>query len=599
MRSAAPAAPRMTPNRPRSVTDRPKRRAPDGLLPGIVLGLLLSAGFAGIWASTPAAFPVLAGEGGAHLAATIAPARSGACPNGTVLNASSGNFSLVVCIRAVPTLGPTAFGVFQNVSGGTSPYDFQIAWGDGSTYTNRSLGNLSSGAFHRYASNGTYTLTGSDIDGAFASLNYTTTVTAGSTPPALSVQLSARELGGRTSGPCGANVSACTQIAWAISGGSAPYDLLRLTFGDGSAYGGNTTIAATGSVVHVYPTVATVTTYTVQAIVGDPAISANATGTVSVQPLYNVLGGNATSSVRWLTASSFAATASNATMNLSVFGMLVPGPSWVGLSLNGTLRTTGNGSSVVGLSYGDRTGTSISLNRSGGGGFSATHNYTLSGPVALTANASLGGNASIAVVVPLNLTFSNRSSGGTGNNSSAGYPSAVEVTIAATPVTGPAPLPVQFSAYIDGGSPPFVVSWSLPGGNGSANGTGLSVIRVYASSGWYPATAFVYNTSTRFGTVLVGYGSVWVYVSPSNGSGGGGSGSGSGGSPNGSRYGPQGHPAPTMASLSGLVSNGLVDLAIAIAGVAAVVGYRRSRRSSPPGGGDSPVGRAPPVGPGA
>jgi hypothetical protein len=172
--------------------------------------------------------------------------------------------------------------------------------------------------------------------------------------------------------------------------------------------------------------------------------------------------------------------------------------------------------------------------------------------------------------------------GSGGNNSSGAYPTPVSVVVAADPVTGGRPLNVTFSAYIDGGSPPFTVRWSLPNGTGSGatNATGLMASAVYSVAGWFPATAFVYNTTNPYGTVLVGYGSVWVYVT------GGGGGSGNNSSNESIHPGTidssPGAPGNLMGFLDGTTFVALL-LALALGGVVgAILGFAFGRGGRPP-----------------
>jgi hypothetical protein len=168
-----------------------------------------------------------------------------------------------------------------------------------------------------------------------------------------------------------------------------------------------------------------------------------------------------------------------------------------------------------------------------------------------------------------------------GGNSSGSYPSAVSVWVGASPVTGPAPLATTLSAYISGGSPPFLVTWSLPGSNLTGNATGLMVSVSYSTGGWYPATAFVYNTTTAWGQVLVGYSGVWLYASGGSGGGGNGSGNGTGnGSGNGSGLTPIAGHLPGATTDAQLMAGSLI-LVAALAGavVGAVAGFRLGRRA--------------------
>jgi hypothetical protein len=195
------------------------------------------------------------------------------------------------------------------------------------------------------------------------------------------------------------------------------------------------------------------------------------------------------------------------------------------LVLNGTLIAWGGTPRfLASIWFGDGGSTNGSLANGSAFPFSNVYgsagNYTLVATV--TDSAGVTAHAALLITVP---------AGSSGNGSGPPHPAAVNVVVAATPVTGSVPLVVTFSAYINGGSPPFLVVWSLPGGNASLNATGLQAHQTYRGTGWYPATAFVYNTTSPYGTVIVGYGSVWVYATPAtNGSGGGnGSGNGTGG----------------------------------------------------------------------
>ncbi|MCI4334181.1 MAG: hypothetical protein L3K04_00875 [Thermoplasmata archaeon] len=233
------------------------------------------------------------------------------------------------------------------------------------------------------------------------------------------------------------------------------------------------------------------------------------------------------------------------------------------------------------MQFGDGYAANWSLN-STPGVFGTQHSYAFAGSY----NWSLGFRDAngTGVIVQLPLTVGPAGSGG-GNNSSARHPAPVSVVVAASPVTGSSPLAVVFSAYIDGGSPPFAVHWSLPNGSGNGTGsaTGLMASAFYSVAGWYPATAFVYNTTNAYGTVLVGYGSVWVYVT---------GGSGGNGSPNGSsnqsiRPGSAGAtPGGQGGMLGGLLAGTTfvaLLLALAFGGlVGAILGFAFGRGGRPP-----------------
>ncbi len=211
--------------------------------------------------------------------------------------------------------------------------------------------------------------------------------------------------------------------------------------------------------------------------------------------------------------------------------------------------------------------------------FYGSETYLIQGPFQVTVGAVAPGElAAVSYTLWVNIQ-----TGGGSNNSSGAHPAPVSVTVGASLVTGGAPLNTTLSAYIDGGSAPFVVTWSLPGSNATTNLTGLMVAVSYSSSGWYPATAFVYNTTSSFGQVLVGYGGVWLYVSGGNGSSGNGPGNGSG---NGSDH--RSGLTPITGHLAGsgltaaLVAEGLIGAAAAAgAVVGALGGFALGRRRHP------------------
>ncbi len=160
-------------------------------------------------------------------------------------------------------------------------------------------------------------------------------------------------------------------------------------------------------------------------------------------------------------------------------------------------------------------------------------------------------------------------------------PMPVSVVITATPLSGTAPLNVTLYANIAGGSPPFTVDWSLPTANGTGTPVGVEVEQTYSVAGWYPATAFVYNTTTAYGTVLVGFGSVWIDVLPSSNSSEG-PGNGTGDLPVIPRSQSGGSGGGGFIFWGG----GLVVVALSV-GVGGVTGYlfgatRVRGRSSPP-----------------
>lgn len=279
-------------------------------------------------------------------------------------------------------------------------------------------------------------------------------------------------------------------------------------------------------------------------------------------------------------------------LNETDLGNLSHGLSYLNFTAQG--YASGAPSSSLNVSYGD--GGFAVYYLVGNVSFVLSHTYTFNSPTTFNWTAVLRDtNGSqvelhLAAAVPL-------SSGGHGGGPPPPppYPTAIAVVVAATPVSGVAPLNVTLSAYLSGGSPPFQVVWSLPIGNATTlNRTGLEATVQYTSPGWYPATAFVYNTTSSYGTVLVGYGSVWVYVAAPHFPGGPGSGTNNT-SGNGS------HDVRTPGGISAIdaaASNPMfVAFLVAIglgAGVGGIVGYsfghgRGPRTREPPPGGEAPV----------
>lgn len=228
------------------------------------------------------------------------------------------------------------------------------------------------------------------------------------------------------------------------------------------------------------------------------------------------------------------------------------------------------------VQFGD--GTVWAMNLSGGTAV-ASHLYSPGGNYTFGVQVQDANGTVVSGGYPISVPFS--TSGG-GHRSP--YPASVSVVVDATPVTGPAPLTVTYSALISGGSAPFTVQWSLPGGNLSSNATGLAASQNYSAAGWYPATAFVYNVTSSYGSVLVGYGSVWVDVT---GPVGNASGNGSGHHP---VVPPSGGSTRLGAgSNSGQMMDGLLVALVVGSIVGIVVGYGVGKRRGPPRAPRGPV----------
>jgi hypothetical protein len=240
---------------------------------------------------------------------------------------------------------------------------------------------------------------------------------------------------------------------------------------------------------------------------------------------------------------------------------------------NVTLSGTTSSQVFVGVAFGNgKTISGLYPSNGSVGTFSSQYtpgNYTL---VVNVSNWAL--NATTGPMLTAVLAFQAQYS--VGGNASGAYPAAVSVWVGATPVTGPAPLATTLSAYISGGSPPFLVTWSLPGSSVTTNASGLMVSVSYATAGWYPATAFVYNTTNAYGVVLVGEGGVWIYAS-----GSGGNGSSGNGSPNGSGATPiSGGKLASGAVAGEIMTAGIVAVVVAGALLGGLGGFFAGRRTS-------------------
>ena len=367
---------------------------------------------------------------------------------------------------------------------------------------------------------------------------------------------------------------------------------VNVSYGDGNltgiaTAGGNGTVVSPFVAVHAYVTAGN-RTLTVRAALasGSPGpiqvstvlyvhflnTSGGGTGNASVGTSVQYLISNSTTSIVRLLAwngafranatfrSTAVAGADNASVVLLVSGAVAP------------VR--------VAFSWGDGNGTNATVNLtnltlSGG------HFYLLGGVVTgvqvrsyLIGLLAFDGNRTVlSVSANASVAFLPGVGGG-------GPPpaSSVTVTVDASPVTGTAPLTTTLSAFLSGGSPPFAVTWSLPGSNYTGNASGLLVPATYPNSGWYPATAFAYNTTTPSGWVLVGVGSIWIFVG-ANGSGGSGNGSGGNGS-NRSGLTPVHGGDSTLAALQTVESAGLLGAIVSGAVIGGAAGFAVGKRSS-------------------
>lgn len=494
--------------------------------------------------------------------------------------------------------------------GGRPNYTLVIEFGDGSSF-NRSLGLLQSGnVLHAYSAASGATsfpveVLLEDSAGTWYNQSFSYAPSYLNLPPTLASACASAAYCAQVNGRTGnfsvdsiliLNRSAGpTQPLWggldgAVGSGTVSYSI---------ALGDNNTISV-GSIPwnesyefsHSYALGATPSNVTwsavanfsggaavrLQATLPLPASSNNSSGGSGSSGIRQYYCGNATCEFAWSTLGPIQYRATLRMNNSS-------GP--YPLALNGTL-SRGAYPYVVSVGFGDGGGANATLGNGSGGNFQFSHLYSYAGLYQLGLDARDASNGTLQASIPVVVPGSNTSGR---NNSSGSYPAPVSVVVYPNPVTGSSPLTVNFEALIDGGSPPFTVRWSLPNGNGSgpSNVTGLSVSATYSQSGWFPATAFVYNTTNAYGTVLVGYGSVWVYVTPSgNGSSGGQSGGNSSGNhsvrPGGESPGAAGAPL-TLNTLLGSAGPLAILLALGLGALSgAILGFafgRGSRRPEP------------------
>lgn len=548
--------------------------------------------------------------------ATLSPSRAtamgsgtGWCPNGTILSQTNGSITLTACLTETVLYTMTTVQVALNVTGGTGPFYFQWYWGDGYlSSTNGTTPSRSTGFWtFNYTISGTYGATFSvrDSKGLVAFVSHTYSVVAPGGP--LFVSLAATNVASSGGSP------GTTTVSWWIMGGSGPYSL-RLDFGDGNAgyvATNSSVLNPFGFVNHTYGSVSVPTTYSVSAYAVDGA-GTNASASILVSPTYNLASncsgpsiGSTGACAYWTSPTNLVMVAWNHSLTLRANGTLMP-PTATTQDLNLTIvesdRNNTASRMLVVLDPGIGNG-SFPFNATGSNltvhwvqAYAQNGSYALSltgyflwtaGPPQPQGNVYVG--ASIPIALAWNGSGSNNSSHGNGSGHSGphtAYPATVNVTVAANPVTGTTPLYVGYAAYVSGGAAPFQVVWSLPGGTGPSNATGLAANDTYAQPGWYTATALVYNTTSAYGTVLVGVGSVWVDVLGANGSNGSGNGS------NASRGLPHNPSGSFTAGGQGApMTFDTLLIAISIGGLAgAIVGVRLGRSTMPIGRSDRPAG---------
>jgi hypothetical protein len=499
------------------------------------------------------------------------------------------------------------------IGGGASPERVLVLFGDGSSWNSSFALNGSNGSFatnHTYVAPGVDNLTvrATDATGQVIQVVAPLTVhflgasgngsgnnsSAGSnatvllsspnvTVVALSAWNGTFRLGAIAQLTAGnsSNASVLVLRNGTVSGGAPPV-LVVVQFGDNTNW--NTTLPhnqSNGSFVtsHAYAAPGRVTL----TLLGFD--SSGARLTVSVGLSIHVAGSNASGAgTTWLNQTGPNGTTSvtidtwNGSLRVGITATLTPLNASAQLGLAGTIAFT-TGPAYLVFGFDRHRSSSLAFNASGG--FAAGWTYNHTGLSWLTLNATDGNGTTLYVATLLNVTFL------PGGPSS---PAHVSVTVGAAPVTGTAPLNTTLSAFLFGGQPPFAVSWSLPGSNWTTNATGLMVDASYANPGWYPVTAFVYNTSNPFGTVLVGVGGVWLYVSGSNSSGNDTDGNGT---PNGSGDTPiGGGNVRTSGTLGAMTTAGLLAVVVAGAAFGGLGGFLAGRGTARPRRNSAPVSAA-------
>jgi YVTN family beta-propeller protein len=348
-------------------------------------------------------------------------------------------------------------------TGGVSPYTFNWSYGDGST-------GLGPAVNHTFLYDANLAVNGSCV----YTVNMTTADSNSSRVWATASVTVFKQ--NATEKPLHANITFSTPtsgysplqvtMSGEATGGVSPY-AFDWSFGDGGSGIGST-------MTHIYYANAsgcgpTGCTYDIALIVTDHAgHSASNTSQVTVFPV------------------------NQKTLSVSIVESPAVGVAPLEVNLAAILA---GGTSPYNLSWSFGDGTN---------GFGATvpHLYSLPGTYSVSLTA-LDANGLEAKATSTVVVYSQPSGNQTG---------AIEATISASPVTGPAPLTTQFVASATNGVSPYSFSWNF--GDGSQGVNGSSVSHTYTAKGEYIAILFITDAAGNEATT-----GVLVSVDSSSGEG--------------------------------------------------------------------------------
>jgi PKD repeat protein len=441
----------------------------------------------------------------------------------TNVTVSSGPFSLTA--EATPNVGlaPLTTSMSATASGGTPPYTYNWTLGDGFTASGESIS-------HTYSAPANYWVDVSARDGVGQVAQYSFQVFV-----SFSVSITATPVQG--------TAPLTVQLTVSASGGATPYSY-AWKFGDGGLGSGPTITHVYSAVGSYYATVTVTdaagyevnssvnvdvsgTSFSVVAgaspLSGPAPLSTTLIANASGEPspiLYSWAfgdGSNATgplvhhtyqlAGVYTATVTATAPSGQTASYWLQIVvnnasgGMPNPlqvtistlnatGPAPLGVLLNASV-TGGAGPYFYTWKFGDGYL---------GSGASILHRYL--SPGTYTAAVYVSDNAGHENVATTVVT-AYPSSNSTG-------PNGTQVSISASPTTGPAPLSTVLHGFAHGGTPPYTFVWSFGDG---ASGSGPVVNHTYASPGSYEASLTV---TDAFGDPA--YASVLILATGDNGS---------------------------------------------------------------------------------
>ncbi len=338
---------------------------------------------------------------------------------------------------------PLSVGLTGNASGGTAPYNYSWNFGDGSQgwgltvlHTYLAPAGCATGGNCSYD----VSLTVRDSQGATAASGGVITVNPGST--------SLFQAGILFDSPNIGHAPLTVTVTGNATGGTGPYAYLW-EFGDGSS-----NVSSSSTVSHTYSL--------------PPGCGTNGTCSYVLSLQVTDAGG------RVANASTVISLWPNGTGTFAASIALTPSSGPAPLPVNFTGTASGGVPPYTFVwSFGDGATAT---------GASTRHTYVQTGTstVILTVVDSRGTVAQISSTVQVNPP-----SGGTGGM--------LELSIGASPATGPAPLTTVLTASAQGGSPPYSFEWSF--GDNSSSASGSSVTHTYTVPGVYVATLYASDSA--------------------------------------------------------------------------------------------------------